>query len=465
MKLTSSQKLTLALIILAVLLAVTAAVVAFSGGTTGGTKPLFAGSGKLAGPKLPQLSFENYPTEEQERELSDITSRVEAFREELPRHAEALAPFFERSTRQILSSHGGENQIYSPLNLYMALSMAAEVTGGSTQGQILDLLGAPDLESLRDQSQGLWLMSSLNLYGGETDLANSIWLNNSIDYKQETLDILAKDHFADSFWGQPGTEEYNKLLQDWTNEKTRNLLEDSANSLQMDPSTLLTLMSTVYFKASWHDMFPEDLTAAGTFHAPQGDIEHDFMHQGFSGGYCRGEHFGAASLSFRGGAGMTLLLPDEDSGVDALLAEGSDLWDFLSWQVLRRADPNTPEWEESTWAKIKLALPKFDVSSNSELTESLIALGMTDAFDPDISDFSPLMDGDIPVCISKVNHAARVMVDEEGCTAASYVEIMVAAGAAMGPDEIIDFTLDRPFIFVIHTTDGMPLFAGVVNRP
>lgn len=469
MKLTGSQKLILVLIILAVLLAVTAAIVAFGGGTTGGTvggtKPLFTGSAKLAGPAIPKLSFESYPTEEQEKELSDVTSRVDAFREELPRHAEALAPFFEKSTRQILSGHGGENQIYSPLNLYMALSMVAEITDGSTRGQILDLLGAPDIESLRDQSQGLWLMSSLNLYGGETDLANSMWLNNSIDYKQETLDILAGDHFAESFRGQPGTEEYNKLLQDWTNEKTRNLLEDSANSLEMPPETLLTLMSTVYFKASWHDIFPEDLTAAGTFHAPQGDIEHDFMHQGFSGGYCRGEHFGAASLYFQNGAGMTFILPDEDSGVDALLAGGSDLWDFLSWQAMQGADPNTPYWEESTWAKIKLALPKFDVSSNSELTESLIALGMTDAFDPDISDFSPLMDGDIPVCISKVNHAARVMVDEEGCTAASYVEIMVAEGAAMGPDEIIDFTLDRPFIFVIHTTDGMPLFAGVVNRP
>ena len=292
MKLTGSQKLTLVLIILAVLLAVTAAIVAFGGGTTGGTvggtKPLFTGSAKLAGPAIPKLSFESYPTEEQEKELSDVTSRVDAFREELPRHAEALAPFFEKSTRQILSGHGGENQIYSPLNLYMALSMVAEITDGSTRGQILDLLGAPDIESLRDQSEGLWLMSSLNLYGGETDLANSIWLNNTIDYKQETLDILAGDHFAESFRGQPGTEEYNKLLQDWTNEKTRNLLEDSANSLEMPPETLLTLMSTVYFKASWHDMFPEDLTAAGTFHAPQGDIEHDFMHQGFSGGYCLG---------------------------------------------------------------------------------------------------------------------------------------------------------------------------------
>ena len=463
MKLTGSQKLTLVLIILAVLLAVTAAIVAFGGGTTGGTKPLFTGSAKLAGPAIPKLSFESYPTEEQEKELSDVTSRVDAFREELPRHAEALAPFFEKSTRQILSGHGGENQIYSPLNLYMALSMVAEITDGSTRGQILDLLGAPDIESLRDQSEGLWLMSSLNLYGGETDLANSMWLNNSIDYKQETLDILAGDHFAESFRGQPGTEEYNKLLQDWTNEKTRNLLEDSANSLEMPPETLLTLMSTVYFKASWHDIFPEDLTAAGTFHAPDGDIEHDFMHQGFSGGYCRGDQCVAASLSFRGGTGMTFILPDEDSGVDALLAEGGDLWDFLSWQAMQWADPNTPGWDDSTWAKIELALPKFDVSSNSDLIGHLETLGMTDAFDPAVSDFTPLMNTDVPVQISKVNHAARVMVDEEGCTAASYV--MVAAGDTMGPDEIIDFTLDRPFIFVIHTADGMPLFAGVVNRP
>ncbi len=163
---------------------------------------------------------------------------------------------------------------------------------------------------------------------------------------------------------------------------------------------------------------------------------------------------------------MTFILPDEDSGVDALLAGGSDLWDFLSWQAMTRADPNTPYWKERTRAKIKLALPKFDVSSNSDLIDPLKALGMTDAFDPYISDFGPLMHNDIPAYISKVSHAARVMVDEEGCTAASYVEIRAEAmGAVMGPDEIIDFTLDRPFIFVIHTTDGMPLFAGVVNRP
>ena len=32
------------------------------------------------------------------------------------------------------------------------------------------------------------------------------------------------------------------------------------------------------------------------------------------------------------------------------------------------------------------------------------------------------------------------------------------------PEEIIDFILDRPFIFAI-TTDSIPLFMGTVNNP
>ena len=39
------------------------------------------------------------------------------------------------------------------------------------------------------------------------------------------------------------------------------------------------------------------------------------------------------------------------------------------------------------------------------------------------------------------------------------------AGAAMPPEEIINFKLDRPFLFVITGADSLPLFAGVVNHP
>lgn len=465
MKLTKSQKLTLFLISLAVVLAVAAAIAAFCGlGGAPAQRSLYTGSGKLSGPEsLPQLSFQDYPTEEQSEALNKVLT--ESFYEQLPQHAEALSPFFRRSTREILSGHEGQNRVYSPINLYMALSMAAEITAGDTRGQILDLLGAPDVEALRDQSRGLWLSSSVGYYGKETELGNSLWLNKAIDYKQETLDILADSHFAETFRGQPGDGEYDRLLQDWTNQKTHSLLEDSVSNLKMDPATVMTLMSTVYFKAAWFDKFPGELTARETFRGPEGDTECDFMHRSFSDLYCRGEHFGAASVSFTGGGNMLFILPDEDSDVDGLLSEDSDMWEFLSWRLMNAVAPETPEWNDGERAMINMALPKFDVSSNSELTANLTALGMTDAFDPGLSDFGPLTQNNIPVVISEVNHAARVMVDEEGCTAASFVEMIVACGAEAPPEKEIDFTLDRPFIFIIETRDGMPLFAGVVNRP
>jgi len=56
-----------------------------------------------------------------------------------------------------------------------------------------------------------------------------------------------------------------------------------------------------------------------------------------------------------------------------------------------------------------------------------------------------------------------VQIDEEGVKAASYIEFP-GAGSPMPPEEIIDFVLDRPFIFAI-TTERIPLFMGTVNDP
>lgn len=460
MKLTHTQKLAAVLTVLALVLAVTAAVVAFAGGSMR-AKPLFTGSERLAGPEIPKLVFEGSPTEEEDAELSEIYN----LRGKFPEYSRALMPFYESSIRQVLSAHDSGNQVYSPLNLYMALSMAAEITDGSTRGQILGLLGAPDIDALREQSRDIWLVSSLSVYGSETYLNNSIWLNNEIDYKAETLDVLADEHFAESFRGEPGTEEYNRLLRDWTNEKTKGLLEDSVNGLGMDDDMLMTLMSTVYFKAAWFSPFAESLTAPDTFHAPDGDVSCDFMHKSWTGSLYRGKHFRATDAYFQGGGNMTFILPDEDSGIDQLLEEGSDFWDFLGWLVESRADDEIPMWKNHSRAIINMSMPKFDVSSDNELTEPLQALGLTEMFDYNVSNFEPLMHNDIPAYISEVNHAARVMVDEEGCTAASYVQMDAEAGAAAPPAKEVDFILDRPFIFIIQTGDGMPLFAGVVNHP
>ena len=130
-------------------------------------------------------------------------------------------------------------------------------------------------------------------------------------------------------------------------------------------------------------------------------------------------------------------------------------------------DPGTVE-RESVGHKpmfVNLTVPKFDVSSDLDLREGLWAMGVRDVFDWEVSDFSPMTADVDEVYLTQATQASRVTVDEEGCTAAAYVQFGLAAGAAAPPDDEIDFTLDRPFLFVITGNDGLPLFVGIVNRP
>jgi serpin B len=57
-----------------------------------------------------------------------------------------------------------------------------------------------------------------------------------------------------------------------------------------------------------------------------------------------------------------------------------------------------------------------------------------------------------------------VTIDEDGVTAASYIILDFGAGSGPPPDEVIDFVLDRPFLFAIES-QSIPLFIGTVNNP
>ena len=98
-----------------------------------------------------------------------------------------------------------------------------------------------------------------------------------------------------------------------------------------------------------------------------------------------------------------------------------------------------------------------------DLKDGLINLGITNCFDSRKSDFSSLCEND-DLSISKVEHGVRVSIDEEGVVASAFT-VEPLAGSAPPSEEIIDFILDRPFIFVITSEDGLPLFTGVVNQP
>ena len=166
---------------------------------------------------------------------------------------------------------------------------------------------------------------------------------------------------------------------------------------------------------------------------------------------------------------MWFILPDEGYSVDQLLDSGEAMKVLLSPKYDQCDDGGSvvrEGWPHQKYLQINLSMPKFDVSSDLDLIGGLKQLGVTDVFDPGVSNFAPLeASTDDPLYVGKAQHAARVKVDEEGCEAAAYTVLMVYCGAAAPPSDEVDFILDRPFLFAVTGDSGLPLFTGVVNQP
>lgn len=374
-----------------------------------------------------------------------------------------LSDFFSDSMSRTLLEAGTENAACSPINLYMALALAAELSGGEAREQILSLLNYDSVEHLRTQTSEIWNACYLD-DGNQTLLANSLWLDRELSYDQSVMDTLADSYYTSVYQGDLGSSGTTKAIQSWLNGQTGGLLKkqtQNAGLLQDTNFPVLALYSTVYYQAKWSDMveFSALNNTSDIFHAPGGDISCTFMNKKeLKTSYYWGEDYGAVALGLKDGSKMWLFLPDEDKTVEDVLTSGE-----FSRQALSGALYDE-EGENHKYVRVNLSLPKFDIRAGGDLSEALKAMGITDIFDPEAGAFTDSVTGDFPVWLTAINQATRVAIDEKGVTAASYIELP-GAGAAAPPEEIIDFVLDRPFIFVITNRYDLPLFSGVVNEP
>lgn len=360
--------------------------------------------------------------------------------------------FFRQSSALYLAEET-ENRVWSPVNAYITLAMLAEITDGNSRAQILHALGVSDLDTLRTQVDALW--ESAYQEGNEAcELANSLWLSDELGYVQETMDNLSYYHHASVYQADLSGRKASRALQAWLNNNTGGLLKESAETATFPENAVLTLASTVYLQAKWSSVFSASRNTQGAFHSPSGDVDVTYMNKPeFQTNYYWAECFGAVKLSLKNGCYMWFLLPDEGYSPQDI-AQSEEFWNLLQ---------SGYDAENCKYMKVNLSVPKFDIASGGDCGYILKEMGITDVFDLQASDFSAIT-GDTPVAVTGMNQAARVIIDEEGVKAASYIELPTA-GSAAPPEEIIDFILDRPFLFAITDSNGVPLFLGTVNQP
>ncbi len=391
----------------------------------------------------------------------DFDNQYSAWRQDrntqrqFPGRGEGVDDFTKISITQILSSDDNKNLVYSPINVYMALGMLAELTDGASRSQILELLGEESIEALRESAKGVWNNNYCDDGALASILASSVWVDSGVALIEDTAKTLAENYYSEIYSCSVGSPEMLKVYKAWLNEQTGGLLEDIINDTQIDPDTILALATTVYFRAKWGSEFNERYNTTQTFNTANGAVQCEFMHESKRGTYYYSENFSAVRKGFHDGGSMWFILPDEGVTLNSLVSDEAAL------DLIVNGGANC----ENAQAIINMSVPKFDVKSDIDLKQNLIDLGISDVFDKNSADFSNLSastNGE--VWLDKVKHAARVAIDEEGVTAAAYTEMQLL-GAGPPLNERVDFILDRPFMFAITGATGDIMFVGTVNDP
>ncbi len=424
---------------------------------TRSTVPPAKSAGLLAAPVYPKMvkrpksdgdgySYDNYT------QWQDSVKKQQA---KLDGQSGGMTDFYSRTFRTFLEGNDGENRLYSPLNVYLALSMLAETTEGNSRRQILKLLGVSGISALRDKSSALWNGVYMDDGAVTCRLANSLWLRNDEQYRYntDTVNRLAKDYFASVYAGKMGSKAYDRELQKWLNDQTNGLLEQQTSQQGFEKETALALASTVYFSARWYSEFSE--TKTDTFYTADGEKQCNYLCKKTAQDATFGDRFTCVSLKLDDGDyQMMFFRPNEGTTTSELLTDRQML------QVMQGDETGT----ETKQMRVDMSIPKFDVSSDRDLTSGLKSLGVTDVFNESKSDFGGIIDKqDEPVVLADANHAVRVAIDEEGVTAAAYTVIRVVSTGV--PQDVLDFKLDKPFVFAITGPGNTILFAGVVENP
>ena len=340
----------------------------------------------------------------------------------------------------------GENTLVSPLSVLCALAMTANGAQGETLAQMEAVLGLP-LEEL-NACLCAYRQTLSAREDAQLNIANSIWLkdDDSLQVNEDFLNANAAWYDAGVYqapFDKSTVQDINAWVEDHTGGLIQNILDD------IPESAVLYLINALVFDAQWQNVYYDYQVKEGTFTKEDGTRqETEFM---YSDEYAYLEDDSAAGVmkNYEGGAyAFVALLPKD----------GVSLADYaasLTGENLR----NLLETVQNV--KVDTAIPKFRIEYTGELSELLQSMGITDAFDPDLADFSALGETtNGPLYISQVLHKTFLAVDERGTQAGTATIVETSAGAD-APEEGKTVYLDRPFLYMIVDREtGLPVFLG-----
>lgn len=379
-------------------------------------------------------------------------SRGSASPEQPAAIAEANNKFALDLYRQLRQAQPG-NLFFSPSSISTALAMTAAGARGETAAEMAQMLHLPQTQEVHAALHAFLQQLNAQDSGYQLVIANRLWGQQGYQFQPDFLETTKRYYNASLVpvdFRQ--SEKVRQTINDWVGEATQGKISDLIPPGALDELSRLVLTNAIYFKGKWQLPFAEQATQQALFHtSPQKSVAVPLMSN--KGRYAYGM-FGdwqLVELPYTGEKlSMMVLLPSEGKSLAELAPQ-------LSPQKLQ-------QWAEGLRPQeVQVYLPRFKMTAQFGLKETLQQLGMRQAFDAGKADFSGIASQD-ELFISAVIHKAYVEVNEEGTEAAAATGVVVGVRSLPPPPVI--FRADRPFVFLIRDREsGAILFLGQLIEP
>lgn len=364
-----------------------------------------------------------------------------------------------RIMSQVLSDEDrNENVMISPASIMFAMDLAASGSNGNTLTQITDLF-SEGADPLEQQAFAAEMMDHIGSSEGVSfNCANAVWTNQL--RMSSGLNPSYQDYIEEYFDAEAIQEEFSadtvNEINSWINDHTNGMIDHVLDDLA--PHTIAVLVNAIAFEGDWAEPYDDSQVSEMSFNTSNGtEIDVDML-CGESAYYFENDDATGFIRDYEGGDyALLVMLPTDES-----ISANEFLSDFSSEDYNEFIASKTSEYEVYT------RIPEFDYDYDVSLVNALVSLGVEDAFDENLADFTGIgtADSGNRIYISDVLHNTHIELDREGTrAAASTTIIMVDSACAPVDEDMIRYVYcDRPFAYAIVDTQTMnPLFLGTYN--
>lgn len=358
---------------------------------------------------------------------------------------EGRLPFWGSLFTAVCKESEQANVCISPLSAQLALSMTANGATGETQQQMYGTMGLTGDVNAKSKETVERLSNSR--YECEVNIANSIWVNEKLDVKQNFIDTN-REFFNALVTTAPFNQKTLQDINDWCSENTKGKIKSAINEIKKNDR--MYLINALYFKGGWQDEFIKNRTKEAPFTKEDGRIVNvQMMKQTIRTLYYEDDIIQIVAKNFDAAFRMLLVLPAKGVTTEEATAHLSANYEKIL--------------DEMSTYQVTLSMPKFQSDFGTSLKTPLKKMGMTHAFGRN-AQFDGISDE--PLYIDDAFQKTFIKVDETGAEAAALTVVRAGLLSANHKPKTSTVNLDRPFIYII--TDYQPegiLFIGKVGNP